>query len=334
VPAPAPASQLTQSPAAPPNAERRALPLAQWLDIIQDQPDEHPHLIVYARSGAGKTTLVKAILAQRPGQVAYLSPKPGEFGDVTYPTIRVVDDEPSYDQIETGLRQVLRELGRRLTLGVAHQHEPLTIVLDDYATLKIKCPSAPKALFEVGTIGRSLRMRLVIVTTTKRVKGLGLDGLGDALDNFVELELPKETRFVSGFLTLDEREPLAIDLAGTHQLSQQPIATARWWVPPIVTTAETTLQPGNPEVAAVTAVATVTQPAVTPVEIAEISAKLTKGMSPSNVAKSLRGYDPRDYKTWAAKVAAVQELLKSLDTSTPSTGPLGETTEMRRAITS
>jgi hypothetical protein len=220
------------TPPVPHCAAPEPLPLIQWLRIIQHQPDEHPHLILYARSGAGKTTLVKAIMASRQGRFFYLSPKVGEFG-VAYPTVEVVNGEASYAPIETALQQVLREVGRRLTLGVQHQHEQLTIVLDDYATLKVHCPSAAKVLFQVGTIGRQLRMRLIICTTTKRVKGMGLDGLGDALDNFVEIELPKETRFVNGLLSLDSRDPLPIDLADVEPLSRQELAAARWWQPPV-----------------------------------------------------------------------------------------------------
>lgn len=209
------------------------LPLIQWLPIVQRQLDEHPHLIIYARTGAGKTTLVKALMQSRPGQFWYLSPKSGEFGAQPYPTVQAIDGEASYQPIETGLQAVLREYTQRLTLGVTHPHAPLTVVIDDYATVKLKCPSAPKVLFELGTIGRSLRMRLIIITTTKRVKGLGLDGLGDALHNFVEIELPKDTARVSGFLTIDERAPVPISLDGVLELSQQPIAPTRWWTPPV-----------------------------------------------------------------------------------------------------
>lgn len=227
-PRPAPAAPQTAG------AERR-MPLPQWLDLVQNRLDDAPHTMIVGPTGTGKTTLVKALCASRRGDLFFVSPKPNAWPGLAYPTI---DDDGGYREIEQAMQQVLAELQRRLATmkrGTDPATFPiLTIVVDEFPTVVDECPTAPVLYRKIGQIGRELRLRLMPLTTTTRVKDLGLEGRGAARDNFAEIQLPRATARVAGLLQLAADEsPVVIDLEGVLKLSQRPIDPARWWVPPV-----------------------------------------------------------------------------------------------------
>lgn len=248
---------VVSPPPVPAGAERR-MPLAQWLDLVQNRLDDAPHTMIVGPTGTGKTTLVKALCASRRGDLLFVSPKPNAWPGLAYPTI---DDDGGYTAIEQAMQQVLTELQRRLAAmkrgATADTFPMLTIVVDEFPTVVDECPTAPVLYRKIGQIGRELRLRLMPLTTTRQVKDLGLEGRGAARENFAEITLPRATARVSGLLQLAaDEQPVVIDLEGVLKLSQQPIDPARWWTPPVAT--------AQPEKEPIAAIAITQTPTATP----------------------------------------------------------------------
>lgn len=226
-----PPARFTHPARQPAESPPRVLPIREWLAIVNDEPDDAPHLFIYGASGTGKTTLAQAILQDRLGQVVIFDPKnrPGKWGAA--PAIGV-DPGGRYTSIEAGLQGVLDELHQRQDTMASGGAEfvPLTVVLDELPLLNRNTQQATLVLKEISEIGRELGMRLVILSWSKRVKELGIDGSGDAIDQFVLITLRRATRRRLGFLAWDEdRYPIAL-----HEvvvLARRPIAAGRFWLP-------------------------------------------------------------------------------------------------------
>lgn len=106
--------------------------------------------------------------------------------------------------------------------------EPLTIVCDDWPVLASECGKPASDLFKlVGRLGRSLRVRLIVLSQSKQVKSLGLDGEGDAVTNFSRITL---TLAHTASIQMDGGV-LALDTRLVPQLATVPTDPRRWWEP-------------------------------------------------------------------------------------------------------
>ncbi len=317
----------------------RPLALRDWLMIVNDQPDDAPHVLIVGPSGCGKTTLAQAVAAERNGKVAILDPKwkPGKWGGA--PAVPI-DDDGGYSEIEQATQLLLAELNSRLVAmkGGQTNFEPLTIIAEELPTLVSECGSAPVLFKQMGRLGRELRIRLIGLSQSERVRSLGIEGEGDAKNNYVIVRLGKTASTVLPALRTLPRpaamewhgDQHALDLSGVVELTAQPIPSSRWWQLSAAksagtrsvqgNTAETRSTPGNERVTAsecdVTSENDVTKTVVTTAEAALIAMKLAAGVTPSEIAKSLPGYTPRDYRTFKAKVVAVQNALATIDPPT------------------
>lgn len=169
--------------------EGQAIPAREWIRYVSENPQGAPHLLLAGPSGSGKTTLATSLLAARPGQVLIITGKTGDaWGGL--PAVEI-DDDGSYRTAEATFTALDAEVKRRLvaakrgTLTSAW----LTVCLDDYAELRSECPAADSPFRTIARLGRSLRVRLIVLSDSDQVKSLGLEGEGAMRGNFVVLRL-------------------------------------------------------------------------------------------------------------------------------------------------
>lgn len=315
-------ASLPPAPASQPPADQttEAIPQASataWLSYVNNDPDRVPHVAICAPSGSGKTTLARAILGQRDGQIVVLTAKEGDdWGGLPYVGI---DLDATYTTAEQTFQALDAEVKRRLIAAKLHDEvgDWLTVVLDDYSTLRSVCPAADAPFKLIARLGRSLRVRLMVLSDSAQVKAWGIEGEGETRNNFAFL-LGKRGHL---FTTVVDETTYRLDTSDVPRLAQVRLA-ARAWQSAATPDAdrllasilsETPLQAQKRDVTAsesdVTEKRYVTNAVATPAEIARIAVQLTNGVPPSEIAKALPGYDPRTYKDFKAKVSYVQELL-------------------------
>jgi hypothetical protein len=181
----------TPAPSTPQKARPGSLPPAAWSRILNENPDQAPHALIVGPSGAGKTTFTAAFLGARPGAAVVLSPKvnPGNWRGAELVTL---DDDGSYGPIAEALAALETEKRRRIRLlrtEGADALAPLTVVLDELPELLRFVPETGPFVVSLSSIGRELKMRLVVLTT--RADALGVKGWRASEGNFVRVDLDR-----------------------------------------------------------------------------------------------------------------------------------------------
>lgn len=201
------------------------LPVRAWLDYVNRQPDRVPHVAIIGPSGAGKTTTATAILADRPGGIVVLTAKEGDdWGGLPYVGI---DDDATYTTAVDTFDALSTEVKQRL-LAVKQQRmtaDWLTIVVDDFSTLVKEAPSAADVVKLVARLGRSLRVRLVMLSDSALVKAIGLEGEGETRSNFAFIRL---RRGHAGTLEVEGGD-VPIDTAMLDRFARSARLAARSW---------------------------------------------------------------------------------------------------------
>lgn len=223
-------------PAGTPHApEPIAVPLRTWLDRVNNQPDKVPHIAATGYTGSGKTTLVTAVLSDRPGQLAIFTPKRDDYwGGAQFVTL---DDDLSFQSIARGLEAVYEELKRR---NVQPSTDWLTVVIDDYPWIAKECKRASDIVTIVGNMGRSVRVRLVLLAQQRTVKAWGFEGNGEARANFVFLDIDE-----SHHATIARwgKDPEPIDTRYVKHLADRARLIGREWEGAVLGVLEEPAQP-------------------------------------------------------------------------------------------
>jgi hypothetical protein len=168
----------------------------RWVEIVNDEPDKHPHALILGGTGAGKTTMAKAIIGDRGGRAVVLAPKVSPKGWVgSGAEIITLDDDCTYAPIVRALEDIDEEKRRRSRLvKLGKTPEPLTIVLDDIQDLAVKEPAAGELMVNLSSIGRELNMRLIGIGTTD--DALNIRGWKASRNNYVRIETDSTRRGV------------------------------------------------------------------------------------------------------------------------------------------
>lgn len=206
----------------------QSLPARAWLDYVNAQPDRVPHVAIIGPSGAGKTTTATAILSDRPGGIVVLTAKEGDdWGGLPYVGI---DDDATYRTANDTFDALSTEVKQRL-LAVKQQRmtaDWLTIVVDDFSTLVKEAPIAADVVKLVARLGRSLRVRLVMLSDSALVKAIGLEGEGETRSNFAFIRL---RRGHAGTLEI-EGSDVPIDTAMLDRFARAArLAPRQWRIP-------------------------------------------------------------------------------------------------------
>jgi len=233
------ASASVAVPVEKPTAHVQRLASKHWLPIVNDMPDMYPHLFMVGKTRSGKTLTAQAILSQRSGIVTIIDPKdrPGKWGDVR---AIALDDDLSYASIEAACQEiivVLKSRQKAMNRG-ATGFEPLTVLIDELPTVVDECPSAIEMFKKIGQIGAELRVRLIALSQSDRVKTLGLSGEGDSRDNFLYLAFGNKAHSLAPVIRGDYPCIAKLDSGLAHfdtrdvpRLAAHGIALTRVWSP-------------------------------------------------------------------------------------------------------
>jgi energy-coupling factor transporter ATP-binding protein EcfA2 len=225
--APTEAAPITEATIAE-ATEAAPLAFARVAQYVNDQPQNVPQLAVIGPSGAGKTTLVVALLHQRPGQIVILTGKEGDYWG-GLPTIGI-DDDLTYTRLGAMVEALTLEIRRRQLAAKQSRltADWLTIVIDDYSTLRLECERLAGIVKIAARIGRSLRVRLIMLSDSMLVKSWGLEGEGESRSNFAVIRLK---RGHTGAIEIEEQW-IPIDYAPACAYERRPFPAARAWQPP------------------------------------------------------------------------------------------------------
>lgn len=199
-----------------------------WLDYLNRQPDRVPHVAIVGPSGAGKTMLATAVLSDRPGQIVIITAKEGDnWGGLPYIGI---DETGRYDTANETFIALDAEVKRRLVALKRQQltADWLTVCLDDYSTLRAVCPTADGPFKLIARLGRSLRVRLIVLSDSALVKSWGIEGEGETRGNFAFVRLQRGHK---GTIEIDGAE-LPIDTSLVHRIAQRASLADRAWRAP------------------------------------------------------------------------------------------------------
>lgn len=203
------------------------LAMRAWLDYVNTQPDAVPHLAVIGPSGSGKTTLTTAVLHDRPGRIVVITAKEGDhWGGLPYVGI---DDDATYATANATFDALATDVKQRL-VAVKQQRmtaDWMTIVVDDFSTLVKECPIAADVVKLVARLGRSLRVRLIMLSDSALVKAIGLEGEGETRANFAFLRV---RRGHTGTLAIEDRDT-PIDTSACAVVARQAQLGSRAWRP-------------------------------------------------------------------------------------------------------
>lgn len=202
--------------------------LAEWLQRANHQPDRTPHIAATGPSGSGKSTLVLAMLQNRPGRCVICTPKSkraDRWADL--PVVRLRATDMSFAPIGEAISAVYREMLRRNAVDAEVDDDWITLVIDEFSTVIGKLPKAGEQVLDMVTLGRSSRIRVIILATETNVKAWGWEGRGEARNNVLFFECEEETRNAVMFRWGKGKEP--IDTSGVPALAGRPMDQRRAW---------------------------------------------------------------------------------------------------------
>lgn len=202
-----------------------------WLHAVNDEPDRNPHTAVCGPTGSGKTTLVLAALHQRPGKLVICTPKnAADDAWGGFPAVRLGWSEErgaDWRQIDAAIRLVHKEWARRNADGSAPR-EWLTLVIDEYVTTLGALPQLRNLVIDLWSMGRSVKIRVVVLGTEVNVKAWGIEGRGDVRGNllFIECAADRTARMCRW-----GSPPQEIDVRDVRGLAAGPLDAGRVWYP-------------------------------------------------------------------------------------------------------
>lgn len=201
-----------------------------WMAQLNDEPDKAPHTAIVGPSGSGKTTLALAALHHRVGQLVICTPKAAQddpWGGFPAARLNFSESGVSWANIEAAVQLVYAEWLRRNADGAAPRSW-LTLVIDELVTTLEALPQLRQPLLNLWAMGRSVRIRVVVLGTEANVKAWGIEGRGDIRDNLLFVQCrPNRTATLGRWGEPGQQ----IDTSRVKELAEGDLDNERVWVP-------------------------------------------------------------------------------------------------------
>jgi energy-coupling factor transporter ATP-binding protein EcfA2 len=148
-------------------------------------------IAILGNSGAGKTQLAKFIAGHvEPSQILVLDPHADpESSDYPWENLTVISDKA----------QILEQLEILLGLLDTRDKTPLVIIADEYPAIRAYAKKqgssvADDFILRYGSEARKFNKLPIFLSQSGNIKALGLEGMGDFLENFALIRLQKIAR--------------------------------------------------------------------------------------------------------------------------------------------
>jgi hypothetical protein len=162
-------------------------PPIDWTAIVLGQA---VHVMVVGPTSSGKTTIAQVLAAKAPGQLAIIDPlwEPSTWGGLPGAAVTGSGD---FEPIRKAIEALNRELHRRMgLLQKGNQRFPqLNIIWDEVPLCVSEVKEAGELIRSLGNFGRHANMHMIGMSQSDRVGSWGLEGYGDASENFTHILL-------------------------------------------------------------------------------------------------------------------------------------------------
>lgn len=204
-----------------------------WGDILANRAF---NIRVIGETGSGKSTIAQALMGSLDGKLIVLDPvwTPGSWGGL--PAITVSPDG-DYAPIAQAVDDILEEMKQRTALlQQGEQHfERLTIVADEVPDTVSEVPQLGMMIRRLGQRGRHVNLHVLGIAQSDRVAAWGLEGYGDAIQNFATLYVGNKALEKIPDLAGQERPAVLewrgklypLDMTAVMDLAQRPIDPER-----------------------------------------------------------------------------------------------------------
>jgi hypothetical protein len=204
------------------------VPEREWIPRLASMP----LLFIKGGMNAGKTTFAHALVsaaltADRQAMVCIINPKAETQHWWGMQTV-TIDDDLSFRHIActlSALSQALRVRQRDAKYG--RKHHPLLVVIDDLPDVARNCGADLAALVEpASTIGRTLGIRLILLSHSNRAGKTGFRGLHDVL-----LDAPCVALHERQAMLSHGEQTWHLDTRRVPNLARRKVDADRVWIP-------------------------------------------------------------------------------------------------------
>ena len=146
------------------------------------------HIVIFGPTGSGKSSIIKALLRHHQEAVLLIGDPhyvPGNWPARAY----VVGKGRNFGEIAAAIRALVIEMNRRYRAAAEGRLnlttiQPIYFVADELSALAENEPDAIAGLVTLAQEGRKARVFVIMTPHGQQVKTMGLEGRGDARENF------------------------------------------------------------------------------------------------------------------------------------------------------
>jgi len=205
-PQPVYVAPVPRTPAAPAAPAVRILSPYRFLEALTTDR----HVLLVGPSRSGKTTIANALTSQRSrtDRLVIFDPHYHPANWCGLPALRKAGE------MDQGMVRLLVEFEQRkdqMAVG-DESYAPITVFMDESPVLKDECPTYKRFIGKMLREALKYKIRLVVLTQSKQVRTMGIEGESDVLRNLVWVLLGEFAASVAGVDQI--ARPVALERAG------------------------------------------------------------------------------------------------------------------------